>query len=164
MSEAFSMKTPMKKVRGLGSAKSGTDHFWKQRLTAMANVVLALVLVVLLATAGSKDPVAMRAVSPHSESTWMDAPSRAKKRWSNELRMSAPWVPASPQGSTDSLPKCEIDVPTRSATSARASSQVAVRNSPAPLVPIRMSGERIRSGLYTRSRNLLTLGHSSPNE
>ena len=62
MSEAFSMKTPMKKVRGLGSAKSGTDHFWKQRLTAMANVVLAVVLVVLLATVGSKDPVAMRAI------------------------------------------------------------------------------------------------------
>ena len=62
MSEAFSMKTPMKKVRGLGSAKSGTDHFWKQRLTAMANVVLALALVVLLALVGSKDPVAMRAL------------------------------------------------------------------------------------------------------
>jgi succinate dehydrogenase / fumarate reductase, membrane anchor subunit len=62
MSEAFSMKTPMKKVRGLGSAKSGTDHFWKQRLTAMANVILALALVVLLALVGSKDPVAMRAL------------------------------------------------------------------------------------------------------
>lgn len=62
MSETFSMKTPMKKVRGLGSAKSGTDHFWKQRLTAMANVVLALALVALLACAGSKDPVAMRAL------------------------------------------------------------------------------------------------------
>ena len=28
------MRTPLNKVRGLGSAKEGTDHFWKQRLTA----------------------------------------------------------------------------------------------------------------------------------
>jgi len=28
------MRTPLGKVRGLGSAKDGTDHFWRQRLTA----------------------------------------------------------------------------------------------------------------------------------
>ena len=37
------MRTPLAKVRGLGSAKEGTDHFWKQRLTAVANLVLRLV-------------------------------------------------------------------------------------------------------------------------
>ena len=31
-------RTPLAKVRGLGSAKEGTDHFWKQRLTAVANI------------------------------------------------------------------------------------------------------------------------------
>ena len=34
------MRTPLSKVRGLGSAKEGTDHFWRQRLTAVANVRL----------------------------------------------------------------------------------------------------------------------------
>jgi succinate dehydrogenase / fumarate reductase, membrane anchor subunit len=38
-------KTPLKKARGLGSAKSGTDHFWQQRLTAVANVPLVLFLI-----------------------------------------------------------------------------------------------------------------------
>ena len=36
----MSMKTPLKIVRGLGSAKSGTEHFWQQRLTALANLPL----------------------------------------------------------------------------------------------------------------------------
>ena len=36
------MRTPLRRVRGLGSAKEGTDHFWKQRLTALANVPLVL--------------------------------------------------------------------------------------------------------------------------
>lgn len=42
------MRTPLGKVRGLGSAKEGTDHFWKQRLTAIANVPLVLFFVWLL--------------------------------------------------------------------------------------------------------------------
>jgi len=36
------MRTPLSRVRGLGSAKDGTQHFWHQRLTAMANVPLIL--------------------------------------------------------------------------------------------------------------------------
>ena len=27
------MRTPLGRVRGLGSAKSGTEHFWRQRMT-----------------------------------------------------------------------------------------------------------------------------------
>jgi succinate dehydrogenase / fumarate reductase membrane anchor subunit len=41
-------KTPLSKVRGLGSAKEGTDHFWRQRLTAIANVPLLIFFVVFL--------------------------------------------------------------------------------------------------------------------
>jgi succinate dehydrogenase / fumarate reductase membrane anchor subunit len=37
-----SLRTPLAQVRGLGSAKSGTKHFWHQRLTALANVPLTL--------------------------------------------------------------------------------------------------------------------------
>ncbi len=39
------MRTPLGKVRGLGSAKEGTQHFWRQRLTAVANVPLVIFLV-----------------------------------------------------------------------------------------------------------------------
>lgn len=41
----MNMRTPLGKVRGLGSAKSGTDHFWQQRLTAVANIPLVIFLV-----------------------------------------------------------------------------------------------------------------------
>ena len=37
-----SMRTPLGRVRGLGSAKSGTGHFWLQRVTAVANVILTI--------------------------------------------------------------------------------------------------------------------------
>lgn len=36
------METPLKRVRGLGSAKTGTSHFWQQRVTAIANLLLIL--------------------------------------------------------------------------------------------------------------------------
>lgn len=39
------MRTPLNKVRGLGSAKEGADHFWRQRVTAVANVPLTLFLI-----------------------------------------------------------------------------------------------------------------------
>ena len=42
MADSSAMRTPLKKVRHLGSAKEGTDHFWKQRVTAIANIVLGV--------------------------------------------------------------------------------------------------------------------------
>ncbi|KZL15890.1 MULTISPECIES: succinate dehydrogenase, hydrophobic membrane anchor protein [Pseudovibrio] len=42
------MRTPLGKVRGLGSAKDGTSHFWRQRLTAVANVFLISFFVILV--------------------------------------------------------------------------------------------------------------------
>ena len=41
----MTMRTPLKKVRGLGSAKEGTDHFWLQRVTAASNAILTLFLI-----------------------------------------------------------------------------------------------------------------------
>ena len=38
-------RTPLARVRGLGSAKTGTAHFWHQRLTAVANVPLTIAFV-----------------------------------------------------------------------------------------------------------------------
>jgi succinate dehydrogenase / fumarate reductase membrane anchor subunit len=45
---AFARETPLKKVLGLGSAHEGTGHFWRQRLTGLANLVLATCFVVLV--------------------------------------------------------------------------------------------------------------------
>ena len=42
------MRTPLGKVRGLGSAKEGTTHFWRQRVTAIANVPLIIFFVWLV--------------------------------------------------------------------------------------------------------------------
>ncbi|HHJ39481.1 MAG: succinate dehydrogenase [Methylothermaceae bacteria B42] len=41
-------RTPLGKARGLGSAKSGTGHWWLQRLTAVALIPLSLWFVVFL--------------------------------------------------------------------------------------------------------------------
>jgi len=38
----MSLASPLSRVRGLGSARSGTHHWWQQRLTAVALVPLGL--------------------------------------------------------------------------------------------------------------------------
>ena len=50
----MNFRAPLARARGLGSAKSGTHHWWMQRLTAVALVPLSLWFVaslVVLATA-----------------------------------------------------------------------------------------------------------------
>jgi succinate dehydrogenase / fumarate reductase membrane anchor subunit len=39
------VRTPLAIVQGLGSAKSGTEHWWLQRLTAIANIPLVIFLI-----------------------------------------------------------------------------------------------------------------------
>lgn len=41
-SEQSDMRTPLSRVRGLGTAKDGTEHFIRQRMTAIALVPLTL--------------------------------------------------------------------------------------------------------------------------
>jgi succinate dehydrogenase / fumarate reductase, membrane anchor subunit len=48
MSAPLHIRTPLARVRGRGSAKSGTGHFWYQRLTAVANIPLTIVVVIIL--------------------------------------------------------------------------------------------------------------------
>jgi succinate dehydrogenase / fumarate reductase, membrane anchor subunit len=43
-----SIRTPLARVRHLGSAKSGTGHFWHQRLTSVALVPLTIAVVVIV--------------------------------------------------------------------------------------------------------------------
>ena len=42
------MRTPLGKVRGLGSAKDGTEHFWRQRLTAVSNIFVITFFVIFM--------------------------------------------------------------------------------------------------------------------
>ena len=51
----MAMQTPLKTVRYLGSAKEGADHFWKQRVTAVSNAVLAVFLVWLVVSLTGAD-------------------------------------------------------------------------------------------------------------
>jgi len=42
------MRTPMRRVRGLGAAHSGTRDFWHQRVTGFAGVFLSIALIVIV--------------------------------------------------------------------------------------------------------------------
>ena len=48
-------RTALNNVRGLGSAKSGTQHFWMQRVTALALLPLMLWLAWSMARLGALD-------------------------------------------------------------------------------------------------------------
>jgi succinate dehydrogenase / fumarate reductase membrane anchor subunit len=54
------MRTPLKSVRHLGSAAEGADHFWRQRLTAVANAILVPVFVGLIVTLAGADSAIVR--------------------------------------------------------------------------------------------------------
>ena len=61
MANQNDMRTPLSRVRGLGSAREGTEHFWRQRLTAIANIPLLgffIFVVVKLNGAGHAELVA----------------------------------------------------------------------------------------------------------
>jgi succinate dehydrogenase / fumarate reductase membrane anchor subunit len=42
------LSTPLARVRGLGSARAGTGQFWRQRLTAVANIPLTIAFVIIV--------------------------------------------------------------------------------------------------------------------
>ena len=42
------MRTPMRRVRGLGAAHTGTGHFWHQRVTSVAGIPLTIALVIIV--------------------------------------------------------------------------------------------------------------------
>ena len=48
MSRPSSMRTPLGRVRNLGSSHSGTTDFWRQRLTAVAMALLIVPVIVII--------------------------------------------------------------------------------------------------------------------
>ena len=65
----MSLRTPLARVRGLGSAKEGTAHWWAQRLTAIALVPLVLWFAVSLIVLTGADHEAVTA--------WLGNPAAA---------------------------------------------------------------------------------------
>ncbi len=55
------LRTPLKRVKGLGSANNGTGHFWAQRLTAIALVPLVIWFVILILGLIGQDAFVVRA-------------------------------------------------------------------------------------------------------
>jgi succinate dehydrogenase / fumarate reductase membrane anchor subunit len=43
-----SMRTPLGRVRNLGSSHSGTSDFWRQRITAVAMILLMIPVIVII--------------------------------------------------------------------------------------------------------------------
>lgn len=63
------METPLKRVRGLGSARAGAHHWWHERLTSIATLVLLVWLVVSL--------VRMPGLDHATLTQWLAAPLAA---------------------------------------------------------------------------------------
>ncbi len=62
----MSLRTPLGHVRGLGSAKEGTHHWWAQRLTAIALIPLCVWFIYsLVSMTGMKHSVVIE---------WIDSP------------------------------------------------------------------------------------------
>lgn len=67
------LNTPLARVRGLGSAKNGTAHWWAQRLTALALVPLGLLFVcaAISMTAGSYAQARLAMSHPVIAALWV---------------------------------------------------------------------------------------------
>lgn len=57
----MSLRSPLSRVLGFGSAKEGTDHWWSQRVSALALVILGAWFLVSLAGIESYSEPGMRA-------------------------------------------------------------------------------------------------------
>jgi len=62
----MSLRTPLGKALGLGSAKDGTGHWWSQRVTAAALAILGLWFAIALASLDGFDFQTVR--------LWLGAP------------------------------------------------------------------------------------------
>jgi succinate dehydrogenase / fumarate reductase, membrane anchor subunit len=61
----MTMITPLKRARGLGSAKEGAGHFLQQRLTAAANIILVPFALGLFAKLAGADLGTVKATLSH---------------------------------------------------------------------------------------------------
>ena len=63
----MSIRTPLGRARGMGSAKTGTDHWWAQRVTALALIPLVIWFVVsMIAVTGADHEAALSFIAARS--------------------------------------------------------------------------------------------------
>lgn len=67
----MSIKTTFGKVKGLGSAKSGTDHWWSERITSLALIPLTIwfIVLVLRVTMANEEGILTLLASPFNAVT-----------------------------------------------------------------------------------------------
>jgi succinate dehydrogenase / fumarate reductase membrane anchor subunit len=65
----MSFQSPLTRVRGLGSAKNGTHHWWMQRVTAVALIPLCLWFVIAM--------IKMTGASYGDATDWVQSPFNA---------------------------------------------------------------------------------------
>ena len=61
----MTMRTPLKSVRYLGSAKEGANHFWLQRVTGAANVILTVIIIGIAIKLVGADHATVKAAFAH---------------------------------------------------------------------------------------------------
>jgi succinate dehydrogenase / fumarate reductase membrane anchor subunit len=61
----MSFRTPLARVRGLGSAKSGTENWWHERLSAVASIPTTLFLIWLAMAVAGRERAAIIALLGH---------------------------------------------------------------------------------------------------
>lgn len=59
------IRTPLARVRGLGAARAGTEHFWQIRVTAIAALLLTPVLLAVVLTLIGADHATVQRVLGH---------------------------------------------------------------------------------------------------
>lgn len=64
----MSLRSPLGRVLGMGTARQGVHHWWQQRLTAVALVPLSVWFLVSLLTLPSLDQATVSAWMAHSSS------------------------------------------------------------------------------------------------
>jgi succinate dehydrogenase / fumarate reductase membrane anchor subunit len=59
------IQTPLARVRGLGSARDGTAHFWQIRITAIGALLLTPILLAVLVNLTGADHATVKRVIGH---------------------------------------------------------------------------------------------------
>ena len=99
------LRTPLKRARGLGSAKDGTHHFIVQRITAVALVFLSIYVIGLVISLVGGDYAAVRAAVAHPANAVLLVAFLVATFWHAQLGMQViiedyvhtPWLAVSSQ-------------------------------------------------------------------
>ncbi len=60
-----SMRTPLARVKGLGAAGHGVEHWWLHRMTAVSNIPLIVVFVIIVASLAGRSHAEALAIVSH---------------------------------------------------------------------------------------------------